>query len=326
MLKRIVFFLVMAVWLFPSVGKPTDLEVIKLGTLATEDSAWGRELNRMNAELIKVSDNEVRFQIHFGRDDNDLAELLINKQMDAVSLTVPGLGRMVQEVYIFQLPMLFSSYEELDHVRGEITPDFSRKFNEKGYVLLGWGDLGFSYLFSKEPLRTQTDLQKTKLWVMDSDIVAQRFASAAGGEHVKLPIQNVLSKLARGEIQTVYGPTLGCIAMQWHTQVKYMTDLPLVAAIGATIMNKERFDKLSGRHQNLVKEICGKYHKQIIEIIRQQNQESFEVLKKQGIELISVPHQEKSKWKQIALQVRNSFVGQLYKRELLDRVEKLLNE
>jgi TRAP-type C4-dicarboxylate transport system substrate-binding protein len=207
-----------------------------------------------------------------------------------------------------------------------MTRHFSQQFSEKGFTLLGWGDLGYAYLFSKEPVRTQTDLQKTALWVMDSDIVARAFVTASGKEPILLPVQSVLPSLTKNSVQTVYGPPLACIAFQWHTEVKYMTDLGLVPGVGATIMNKSRFEQLSSNHRRLLQEVTEKYHEQLVVKIRQRNQEAIEVLKGQGIEIIQVPYRERTKWKQIAGRVRNDFVGELYDKAFLDEVEGLLEE
>lgn len=323
MTKRILVLFVLMVFVFPVRGQTGKNEIIKLGTLVTEESDWGKTLSLMNAKLIERSNGEVKFQIHFGRDESDLVDLIGSKQIDAASLSVPGLGKILSEVFIFQLPLLFSTYEELDHVRDGLTPYFSQQFNQKGYTLLGWGDLGFAYLYSKVPIRTQTDLRRTTLWVMEGDLVAQEFASASGKDIALLPVQSVLSSLTRDDIQTIYGPPLGCIALQWYTQVKYLTDLPLVAGVGATIINNSRFGGLSEKHKRLVREITDEYHRQIIVRIRLSNEESIDVLKEQGIEVVSVPHQEKLKWKQIAERVKTRFLGKLYQKELLEKVETL---
>jgi TRAP-type C4-dicarboxylate transport system substrate-binding protein len=105
-----------------------------------------------------------------------------------------------------------------------------------------------------------------------------------------------------------------------------MTDLPLVAGVGATIINNSCLGRLSEKHKQLVQEITEKYHRQIIVKIRQSNEESIDVLKNQGIEVISVPHQEKLKWKQIAGRVRTRFLGELYEKKLLEEVDTLKSE
>ncbi|MCH7679553.1 TRAP transporter substrate-binding protein DctP [candidate division KSB1 bacterium] len=303
-----------------------DPEIIKWGTLATEASDWGQVLKQMNAELVKQSGGTLVIRFYFGRDEQDLVSLLNNKQSDAVSMTTVGLGQVLPEIAVLQMPMLFSEYEEWDYVKENLTAEFVKRFDKAGYTFLGWADLGFIYLFSKERIRTQSDLQKTKVWAWTLDPLAKAIALAAGREPVLLPIESVLSALINGDVQTVYGPPLGCLVYQWHTQVKYMTDLRLNVGIGAAIMDKGRFERLSKEHQDLLLKIAKKYHEQLVDRIRQSNEESLRVLKQRGLQVTSVPHIEERKWRQVFVRIQNQFVGQLYEKDLLDQIRNLVKQ
>ncbi|MBC8236548.1 TRAP transporter substrate-binding protein DctP [bacterium] len=303
-------------------GKATGKEIIKLGTLAPKESDWGKMLQLMSAELIEESGEQLQFKLQFGRDEEDLTKP--RRQFDVVSLTATGLGQVLRASFIFQLPMLFKTYDELDCVRSELTPEFSKMFDAEGYVLLGWGDLGFINLFSKKPIKTQADLKETRLWVWDIDQITQKFASESGKTPITLPIRSVRLALKNGDIQTVYTSPYGCIALGWHPEVKYMSDLRLAAGVGATIISKKRYDKLSDKHQDLLRKIAKKYHEPLVTTIREKNNESIGILERKYIEVIHVPHTEEEKWLQVAKQVQDHFAGQLYKKELLDKVRSLL--
>jgi TRAP-type C4-dicarboxylate transport system substrate-binding protein len=309
-------------------GNTLDQKPIRLGTLATEGSDWGNSLKEMNAELIKESNGQLKLALTFSMDEERLIDLMRKGQFDAVSVTGMGLGWVLGDLFIFELPMLFSSYEELDYIRSKLAPEFSRRFEDINYVLLGWGDLGFTYLFSKQPIRTQSDLKKTRFWVSDIDPVAKAFAVESGEKPTLASVSNVLSMLEHDEIDTVYGPPYGCLALQWYTQLKYMSDLILAPGIAATIINKRRFDMLSESEGNLFKKISEKHHRLNREIIRKRNEESIDVLKNEGIEIVSIPLKEKQKWHSVALRVQNQLAaqGRFYDKDLLDMVRKLLEE
>ena len=306
--------------------RATSSEIIKLGMLPTQTSDWGKTFEQLNSELIEESKGTLQFRFYFGRDEKDLIDLLQSKQIDAVSVSAAGLGQIMPEIFIFNLPMMFSTYEEFDYVKDTLTQHFSNQLDSKGYTILGWGDLGFTYPYSKEPIKTQTDLQRTKLWAWDIDPIAKAFATASGREPILLPIQNVLSSLSKGDIQTVYGPPLACIVYQWHTEIQYMTDIRIAVGLGATIVRKSRIEAISREKERLLKNITKKYHEQLVVRIRRRNEESIDILKEQGIEIISVPHQEKQKWSQVAVKVHDQFTGRLYEKNLLDIVKSLLEE
>jgi len=298
--------------------------------MAPRESVWGQVFIEINADLIKESDGQLELRPFFNRAEQQLVELIKTGRSDAVSLTGSGLGNILPEAFIFPLPLLFSTYEELDYVRDKLARQFEQLLEEKGYVLLGWGDFGFIYLFSKIPIRTQTDFRETRFWAWDLDPVAKEFVSASGGEPVVLPIQTVLSSLKEDHVQTVYNSPLACIALGWHTQVKYMSDLPLAAGIGATIISKRKYDGLSDEHKRLLREVTRKHHEQLIKAARSSSEKSINALKKQGIEVIPIPPGEREKWSQVARQVQDHFAEEgkdkLYEEELLDKVRSLLSE
>jgi TRAP-type C4-dicarboxylate transport system substrate-binding protein len=281
----------------------------------------------MNAELIAQTEGQLKFQFYFGAgDEKGSVERLRSGQYDAVALTGVGLQEILPELIVLHLPMLFSNYEELDHVKDKLTQRVSQQFNEAGYEFLGWGDYGFIHLFSSQQIRTQTDLQRTKLWVWDEDAIAKSFASRSGGSPVLLPIHSVLASLESGDIQTLPGSPLTCIALQWHPYINYMTDLPLSAGVGATIMDKSRFDNLRETHQSLLKRTAEDYHLKLIDQVREENERSLEVLTEQGMVVIPVPQRERMKWIQVAEQVHEQFADVVYPRELLEEVKRELKE
>jgi len=319
-------FVVLPMMWATATAQTVDKEIIKWGTLATEASDWGQVLKQMNADLVKQSGGKLVIRFYFGRDEQDLVALLKNKQCDAVSLTTVGLGQVLPEIAVLQMPMLFSEYEEWDYVKENLTAEFVKRFDKTGYTFLGWADLGFIYLFSKERIRTQSDLQKSKVWAWTLDPIAQAFASAAGSEPVLLPIESVLTSLRNDEIQTVYTSPLACIVYQWQTQVKYLTDLPLTVGIGAAIMDKGRFERLSKEHRDLLQTLAKKYHEQLVNRIRESNEESLRVLQERGLKIIDVPQMEKRKWRQVLVRVQNRFIGQLYEKDLLDQIRNLVKQ
>jgi TRAP-type C4-dicarboxylate transport system substrate-binding protein len=326
-MKRPFYFLwfITIIFLLQS-GNPMDQKPIRLGTLATEESDWGNSLKEMNAELIKSSNGQLKLALTFSMDEERLIDLMRKGQFDAVSVTGMGLGWVLGDLFIFELPMLFSSYGELDYVRSQLTPEFSRRFEAINYVLLGWGDLGFTYLFSKHPIRTQSDLKKTRFWVCDIDPIAKAFAIESGEKPILASVSNVLSMLEHDEIDTVYGPPYGCLALQWYTELKYMSDLIFAPGIAATIIDKRRFDVLSESEKNLLKNISAKHHHLNRKIIRKRNEESIDILKKEGIEIVPIPLKEKQKWHSVALRVQNQLAaqGRFFDKELLEMVRKLL--
>ena len=319
--RRIFSFIVSLFICFVFTGNIAGQEIITLGIMAPEGSDWGRVLSEMNRELMERSENQLRFQIYWNQSEKNF------KNFDAASLTGCALGRdLISEIFVLQLPMLFSNYAELDCVRSKLTPRFEQGLAEEGYVLLGWAEFGFIHLFSKEPIKTHTDLHGKQVWAWTIDPIGKEFICQSGQEPVVLSIETALDSLRESIIDTVYISPLACIQLGWHTEVRYMADFRLSAGIGATIISQRRYDELSPEHKNILKEVTQEYHRQLIETIREENKKAIDTLEQYGIEVIQVPTVEKKQWDKAATNVQSHFVGDLYEKDLLDEVRKLLIE
>jgi len=44
---------------------------------------------------------------------------------------------------------------------------FRKGFEESGYFLLGWSEVGFVYLMSRIPISSVSDLKKGKVWIWE---------------------------------------------------------------------------------------------------------------------------------------------------------------
>ena len=146
------------------------VESIKFATLAPKGSTWMNNFDAMGKEILKKTDGQIKFQFFANGiqgDELDVIRKMRTGLIHAGAMTATGLGEINEEVLIFQLPRLFKNYEELDYVRDFLHEDLDRVFKEKGYVLIGMGDLGFYYIFSNQPIRTIADLQSpnVKMWV-----------------------------------------------------------------------------------------------------------------------------------------------------------------
>ena len=102
-----------------------------------------------------------------------------------------------------------------------------------------------------------------------------------------MPIRDVLMGLQTGMINVVAGSPVGALALQWHTKIKYATDLPLSYIFGVFAIDKKAFNKISQEDQKIVRAIMTKVAREVDRQNRQDNLDAMAALKKQGIVFIS---------------------------------------
>ena len=315
-------------------AKLLAVESIKFATLAPKGSTWMNNFDAMAKEIQAKSDGGIKFRFYANGiqgDELDVIRKMRTGLLHAGAMTATGLSEINQEVLIFQLPRMFRSYEELDYVREHLREDLYNVFLEKGYVLIGMGDIGFYYIFSSHPIRNIKDLQSpnVKMWARTTDKIAQVFYKNANIATVPKEVTQVLQSLYSGQLNTVTASPYVTIALQWvrSRRFKYMTELPVNIGVGATIITKEKFDKLTPTQQKVILDAGDKYQTELMKKIRKDNETSLEALvQKVGIQIVKFEDDALEAWDAIAAKTHQELVGEIYSQEFLDKINKLLSE
>ena len=203
--RVIIFCLILSTGL---IGKT----VIKLGTLAPQDSTWVNYLQMMIKDVQTKSEGEIQFKLYPGGvlgDERDMVRRMQIGQLHGGAMTTVGLSLIQKEALVFQLPLLFNSDEELDYVRDHLNTDMEETFLKNGYILLGWTDVGPAYIFSKHKIQSKEDLRRTKIWGWVDDQIAMALFKEAGINPIPLSISEVMPSLQTGVVDTVPSTPLG---------------------------------------------------------------------------------------------------------------------
>ncbi|UCE54329.1 MAG: TRAP transporter substrate-binding protein DctP [Desulfobacterales bacterium] len=287
--------------LFSFLGTPVagaqKAQVIKIATLAPEGSSWIQTFNAVNEEISKKTNNQVRFRIYPGGvlgDEKDMIRKMYIGQIQGAVLTSSGLSAIFHEMDVFQIPFLFKNYEEVDYVIDKMDAFFKKGFDTKGYIMLGWSEGGFVRLMSTVPVDTLDKLKKAKVWTWEDSPMAKAVFNEAQVMAIPLSVPDVLVGLQTGLVDVVYAPPSGAIAMQWFTKTKYITDVPLIFLVGALVVKKNVFQKISPEHQKLLRESFQQHMDQLKRVIRKENQDALQVMAKHGVKILK-PSQDQIK-------------------------------
>ena len=298
----------------------------KIATVAPDGSAWMRIFNQMKGKIEQKTGGAVKLRFYPGQsqgDERDVVRKINTGQLHGGSFTAVGLSMINPKVMVLQMPLVFTTYEQLDKVRVALKAEFEQSFRDKGYELLGWGDVGWVFLMSKDPIKNKGDLKKHKVWVWSDDPISKTMMQENGVSPRLLGLPQVYPALNTGMVNAVYNAPLAALTLQWHTKVKYYSDFPLAIAIGATVVSKKVFDTLTPEQQKTVKEICEKYHAALNKRVRSDNDKALATLKAGGLQSVEVSEASKKEFRDSAAKVAKQFAPRYYPKELLDKVLKL---
>jgi TRAP-type C4-dicarboxylate transport system substrate-binding protein len=238
-----------------------------------------------------------------------------------------GLGQVAPEVRILDAPWLFRDNAEADFIRRTFAEDLNAAIEKGGYALLGWTELGWVYVFSRDAITSPEDMKKAKMWVWEGDPIAQAAYKALGVAPRPLSVVDVMSSLETGMVDGVYGPPMGVTALQWFRRTKYIYNAPIADSAGAVLISRKAFDAIPEPDRKVLIEVSARHLKRLNLLSRQENEEALAALRKQGLALSAKATPEVMKrYEELGRLARRELVGKLYPAELLDRVEKALAE
>ncbi len=304
-------------------------QTIKFATIAPEGSSWLNVMREYDAAVRKESGGRVGFRIyHSGAqgDERSVLRRIRLGQLDAGGFAGVGMGEIAPKVRILDAPFLARSYEESDYLYQQFDDEFRQAFEEGGFVLLGWAEVGFVHVFTNVPITKPDDLKRIKMWAWEGDPVADAIFRTLGVSPIPVAFPDVMTSLQTGLVDAFYAPPYAAVALQWHTRAKFVVDVPLAISAGAVLMSKRAFDRLSPDLQEILLRNGTIYMSKLTQISRKDNREAFQQLTKAGLRVQKVDGNDVAYYVDVGRRARRSLVGRLYNEEFLVRVERALEE
>ena len=238
-----------------AMGARSQQMEIKMATLAPKDSPWCEVLVRMGERWRAISNGNVKLTLYAGGvmgDEPDTVNKLRQKLIQAVALTGAGMGEIEKGVAALQIPLMFTSYDELDYVRDRMAPTLEKRIEANGYVVLNWGDAGWVYFFSDKPMMRLDDLRKMKMFTWAGSNDEMELWKANGFHPVSLAATDIQMGLKTGLIDVIPTTPLYALWNQCFTLAKYMTDIKWAPLVGATIVSKAAWEKIPEAQRGLM--------------------------------------------------------------------------
>jgi TRAP-type C4-dicarboxylate transport system substrate-binding protein len=301
----------LALVLLPAVGMAqTPGNVVKLATLVPDGSVWDKVLKAMGAEWGTATQGRVVLRIYPGGvtgDESDVVRKMRIGQIHAAALTITGLSEIDESFRVFGIPMFFQSYPELFHVIDRMEPEFKKRLEAKGFVLLNWGHGGWVHFFTRTPVHSVDELKRLKIFVWAGDDRQVQMWKANGFNPVALAATDILPALQTGMIDALPSPPLAANLLQWYRKAPYMADIGLGPLAGALIMTKSAWGKIAAADQAAILKACEKAETRLEREIPGQDSSAVVEMSKRGLTVVRIAPPQAAVWRATA----ESFATQL---------------
>lgn len=300
----------------------------RIGTLAPKNSLYHRQLLEVGEAWRTAQGGNAKYVVFPDGSQGGEAELARRMrigQLQGALLSVVGLNEIEPSISALQsMPLLFKNWEEVDYVREKMRPAMEKKFLDKGFIVLAWGDAGWVRFFSKEPVFRPDDFKKMKFFSFAGESEQQEIMKSLGYTPVPLETADILPAIQTGMINVVPSTPYFALATQVFNTAPNMLEINWAPIVGALVVTQKAWDDMTPAGQQALKAAGEKAGAQIRNKARQEVEEAVEAMKKRGL-VVNKPNAEQQRdWNDLAEKLYPRIRGNLVPAETFDEVFKHL--
>jgi TRAP-type transport system periplasmic protein len=242
-------------------------------------------------------------------------------QLQGALLSVVGLRDIDPGIAALQsLPLLFRSWDEVDYVREKMRPAIEKRFLDKDFVVIGWGDAGWVRFFSREAARRPDDYKRMKFFAWGSEPEQQSIMKSLGYTPVPLETSDVLPAVQTGMIDVVPSTPYFALATQVYDTVKHMLEINWAPIVGAMIVTRKVWDSMLPAGQQALRAAGELAGQRMRTKARQEVDEAVEAMRKRGLTVHTPSPEQMREWHELAERLYPRIRGALVPAETFDEV------
>ena len=301
---------------------------LRIGTLAPKNSLYHRELMTLGEAWRTAQGEGAKYVVYPDGSqggETDMARRMRIGQLQGALLSVVGLREIEPSISALQnMPLLFRNWDEVDFVREKLRPSMEKKFLDKGFVVLAWGDAGWVRFFSKEAASRPDDYRKMKFFAWAGESEQQEIMKSLGYTPVPLETSDILPSIQTGMITAVPATPYFALASQVYATAPHMLDINWAPIVGALVVTKKAWDEMSPAARDALQAAGAQAGLHMRTKARQEVDEAVEAMKKRGLQVHKPTPEQLAEWNALAEKLYPRIRGRMVPADTFDEVMALL--
>lgn len=297
---------------------------LRVGTVVPKNSLYHRQLMEVGEAWRAAQGGNSKYLVYTDGSQGGEAEMARRMrigQLQGALLSVVGLREIEPTIAALQnLPLLFRSWEELDYVREKMRPAMEKKFLDKGFVVLAWGDAGWVRFFSKDAAFRPDDYKKMKFFAWGSEAEQQAIMKSLGYTPVPLETSDILPAIQTGMINVVPSTPYFALASQIYNTAPNMLEINWAPIVGAFVLTTKSWNEMSPEAQVALRTASEKAGVQIRAKARQEVDDAVDAMKKRGLTVNRPSADQLREWSELAEKLYPRIRGTMVPAETFDEV------
>lgn len=304
-------------------------QVISIATSEPEGSAVMGVYRAWAKQIEKSSGGKLAVKLLAGGvagDQSAMPGKVHRGAVSAAAFTDGSLRLLARDLTVLDLPGLFASDEELDGVRAALDTELRAMLDVRQLVLLAWHDSGPSYVFSTTAIKTKAELVSTKLAVVPDDALAKAVFGLLWQPENLITVRpgDLLLSLQRDRVK-LFSTTPRSI-QPLRANAKSVSPFAVRQGVGALVMGKAQFSKLSPAHQKLLLAEAKGLEAKLLATVRADNASALTAMKQGGLVVMPLSKSDTTAIAGSLEMLRTKLDGAAYSKTFREQVERTLGK
>lgn len=297
---------------------------LRVASVVPRNSVYHQQLLEMGEAWKAAQGAGARFTVFTDGTQGGEAEIVRRLrigQLQAALLSVVGLRDIDPVVAALQnLPMLFRHWDEVDHVREKMRPAIERRFLDRDFVVIGWGDAGWVRFFSREPARRPDDFKRMKFFAWGSEPEQQKIMKSLGYTPVPLETSDILPAVQTGMIDVVPSTPYFALATQVYETLRHMLEINWAPIVGAMVITRRAWESLGDAGRQALRTAGEQAGQRMRAGARREVDEAVEAMRKRGLVVHRPAPEHLRQWEELVERLYPRIRGSIVPAETFDEV------
>jgi TRAP-type C4-dicarboxylate transport system substrate-binding protein len=218
---------------------------VKAGSVAPEGTPWSEWLDGVKARIEKETAGKVKMKNYLGGKlggEKEMVEEVKNGTLQIFGGSAAALGGLVPEIGVFELPFIFTSDAEADHVLDKLREPVSKLLSAKGFTMIMWAENGWhGYGVKGKCVAQASELKGLKMRSQESFIHIETY-KALGASPVEMAVPEVMGALQTGTVDGYSNTPLFSFATSWYNGITHFTYTKHIYQPGILVVSKKWLD------------------------------------------------------------------------------------
>jgi tripartite ATP-independent transporter DctP family solute receptor len=209
-------------------------------------------------EVARLTNNQLQVDVFPAMQLGGAKENVDAVRSGTLALTWVGgafLSRIAPELEAVNLPFVFPNREvALSVIDGPVGEAIGKKLESKGFVTLGWMELGMRHITnSRGPIRSVADLKGLKLRLQPSETHLATFRTF-GANPLSMDVKELYSALEQRVVDAQENPYTVISAGRYSEVQKHLSNSSHFFDFIAVVASKKAFEQMKPEHQKAIRE------------------------------------------------------------------------